>query len=68
MSDTKKQEKTSIIPKCKTETPGIKDAIIKRHTFGRTEKILRRNRKIWTRLAAKRRRANDKKKIDEQDS
>ena len=36
-----------------------------RHTYGHTEKILRRNRKTWTRLLNKRRRALDKKKIEE---
>ena len=34
-------------------------AISARHTFGSTEKILRRNRKTWTRLVNKRRRAID---------
>lgn len=38
----------------------IGDAVGARHMFGSTEKILRRNRKTWTRLAAKRRRALDK--------
>jgi hypothetical protein len=43
------------------------EAIIKRHTFGRTEKILRRNRKTWTRLGNKRRRQDDKATIVEGD-
>lgn len=47
----------------KTETSGIGDAIQKRHTYGHTEKILRRNRKLWTRLAAKRRRQVDKEAV-----
>lgn len=47
----------------KTEAPEIRDTIQKRHTFGRSEKILRRNRKTWTRLAAKRRRQLDKEAV-----
>ena len=66
MSDTKKPGKTSRIPRIKEEIIEIKNAIIKRHTFGSTEKILRRNRKIWTRLVNKIRRRIDKKKIEEQ--
>lgn len=35
-----------------------------RHGYGRTEKILRRNRKTWTRLLNKRRRRLDRDSID----
>ncbi len=51
------------IAKVRTESPGIKEAHQKRHTYGHTEKILRRNRKLWTRLAAKRRRRLDKEAV-----
>jgi hypothetical protein len=49
------------MPEGRAESPEIKEAVVKRHTFGRTEKIRRRNRKTWTRLANKRRRRLDKK-------
>lgn len=39
--------------------------MVQRHQFGSTEKILRRNRKTWTRLGNKRRRAVDKKAAKE---
>lgn len=39
------------------------EAIQSRMTFGSTEKIRRRNRGIWERLAAKIRRSLDKKEI-----
>ena len=45
----------------------LADPVQKRHTYGHTEKILRRNRKTWTRLLNKRRRALDKAKIEESD-
>jgi len=48
-------------PRKKTETREIRSAVVQRHQFGSTEKILRRNRKTWTRLGNKRRRAVDKK-------
>jgi hypothetical protein len=38
-------------------------AVMPRHTFGSSEKILRRNRKTWTRLGNKRRRRHDRKVI-----
>ncbi len=41
-------------------------AIYDRHQQGSTEKILRRNRKLWTRLLGKRRRANGKAVIAKQ--
>jgi hypothetical protein len=42
------------------KTDPAADVVKKRHMFGRTEKILRRNRKTWTRLGNKRRRRTDK--------
>jgi hypothetical protein len=42
------------------EVDGVAWAIMKRYWFGSTEKILRRNRPIWRRLANKRRRAEDR--------
>ena len=67
MSDTIKKERSYKIPQT-TEDKGINETHIKRHTFGSTEKILRRNRKIWTRLANKIRRRISKRIIDEQNS
>ena len=52
-------------PCVRSATPGIADAVRKRRTYGCTEKILRRNRKTWTRLANKRRRALDKTRAQE---
>jgi|HubBroStandDraft_2_1064218.scaffolds.fasta_scaffold00001_89 hypothetical protein len=52
-------------PRKKTETREIRSAVVQRHQFGSTEKILRRNRKTWTRLGNKRRRAVDKKTAKE---
>jgi hypothetical protein len=46
-----------------TETKSQDWAISDRHMQGSTEKILRRCRKIWTRLLGKRRRATGKKLI-----
>jgi hypothetical protein len=40
----------------KPEIEGVGLATQARHVFGRTEKILRRNRKLWVRLGNKRRR------------
>ncbi len=65
MARTKKEGKRSHRHVGSNEDPAIKNAIHKRHTFGSTEKILRRNRKIWTRLAAKIRRRLDQKAIEE---
>ena len=67
MSRTNKSGKRGYrIPKV-VEDKGIMDAHIKSHTFGSTEKILRRNRKIWDRLANKRRRGLDKKVVEDAD-
>ncbi len=38
------------------EASNMKEPIFSRQMWGSTEKILRRNRKTWTRLLAKRRR------------
>lgn len=65
MSKTKKQGKRGFRHVDSNEDPAIKASIVKRHTFGSTEKILRRNRKIWTRLTAKIRRHLDQKAIQE---
>lgn len=51
------------MPEGRAESPEIKEAVVKRHTFGSTEKIRRRNRKTWTRLANKRRRRLDKERV-----
>ena len=63
MSRTKKEGKRRRIPSGK-KSEGIQSAVMKRHVYGSTEKILRRNRKTWTRLANKRRRAEDKLATD----
>lgn len=49
----------------KTEAPEIRAAIAARHLQGSTEKILRRNRRTWVRLGNKRRRAIDKRAVQE---
>jgi hypothetical protein len=67
MSDTKKPGKRGWrMPETKPETPGIGKAMASRHSFGRTEKIKRRNRKTWVRLANKRRRAADARATEEE--
>jgi hypothetical protein len=48
------------------EASNMKEPIFARQTWGSTEKILRRNRKLWTRLLAKRRRALGKQVIQDQ--
>ena len=45
------------------ESTEIDAAVSARHAFGHTEKIRRRNRKTWTRLANKRRRVLDKQAV-----
>jgi len=60
-----RNEKRSRVPRVREETSGMVDAILKRHTWGSTEKILRRGRKLWTRLLAKRRRQHDKDAVVE---
>ena len=60
MSRTRKEGKRTRRPKVGSQPKAIQKAIWKRHAFGSTEKILRRNRRIWVRLGNKRRRAADK--------
>jgi hypothetical protein len=67
MSDTRKPGKRQRLPvKHRPETPQEGEIITKRHTYGSTEKILRRCRKIWTRLLNKLRRRHDKEAILEE--
>jgi hypothetical protein len=66
MSRTRKSGKRTRILKSR-EDRGIQEAHLKSHTFGTTEKVLRRNRKIWDRLANKRRREIDKKAVEDSD-
>ena len=47
------------------ECSELRDCIVKRHGFGKTEKIRRRNRKTWTRLMNKIRRRLDKHRVEE---
>lgn len=61
MSRTVKEGKRRRSVDCRGESKEIDSAVSSRHSFGSTEKIRRRNRKTWTRLAAKRRRELDKK-------
>lgn len=65
MSRTTKEGKRfwRTIPGGKHEAPGVYGAMMDRHTYCSTEKIARRNRRLWERLAAKRRRAVDKRVI-----
>jgi hypothetical protein len=66
MSDTDKEGKRGRgRPEVRPPTPQIGESMTSRHSYGRTEKILRRCRKIWTRLTNKRRRDLDKKIIGE---
>lgn len=64
MSKSDKPEKGRRMPRGKRSAAENK-AIKKRHTYGRTEKILRRNRKLWARLLNKIRRRADKKAIND---
>ena len=65
MSDTEKEGKRQRVIVGRPVTPEIGESINSRHRYGRTEKILRRCRKIWTRLTNKRRRNLDKKVVEE---
>lgn len=64
MSDTIKPGKRRY-RKIKHKSRNIQqfDIVSARHTFGSTEKILRRNRRIWERLYAKIGRQIDKKEV-----
>jgi hypothetical protein len=67
MSDTKKADKRGWRRvRGKPRSPGQAETVRSRHTFGRTEKILRRNRKTWTRLHSKIGRQLDKQEVQEQ--
>ena len=67
MSRSKKPEKgTRRKTPGKPESKDISFTENKRHHFGSTEKILRRNRKLWIRLANKQKRKLGKKEIKEQ--
>lgn len=64
MSRSRKAEKGNPRPaKTKGDAPGVGDAIRSRRAWGSTEKIKRRNRRTFVRLANKRRRADGKKQI-----
>lgn len=63
MSRSHNKGKRVRIPELRGD-PSILDTVLKRRTWGSTEKILRRNRKTWTRLSAKRRRKIDKETIE----
>ena len=64
MSDTFNPGKRSFrLVKYKHRNTKQCDAVSCRHTFGSTEKILRRNRRIWERLYAKIGRQIDKEEI-----
>lgn len=65
MSDTKKTGKRSRMPARKPESPEVGEVVMARHIYGRTEKILRRCRKIWTRLSNKIRRSLDSRAVAE---
>jgi len=51
------------MPRVRAAAASVWEAIRSRHTWGRSEKILRRNRALWSRLTGKRRRAVDKDEI-----
>lgn len=63
MSRSAKSEKRrrGVAVKGRSEKQG--SLILKRHNFGHTEKIRRRNRKLWRRLYAKEGRQLDKQAI-----
>lgn len=65
MSDTKKEGKRGRVVSIYAEDVSFFKSINRRHSWGQTEKILRRNRKLWTRLLNKCRRRVDKEKIEE---
>jgi len=65
VADTKKQGKRGRVVSMCPDFANARDCISGRHGFGSTEKILRRNRKIWTRLLNKKRRRHDKEQTEE---
>jgi hypothetical protein len=52
-------------PALRPRTPDQNGPLSQRRQFGSTEKILRRNRKLWTRLYAKIGRRHDKQVVQE---
>jgi len=52
-------------PKLKPQSPEQNGPLMQRHTFGHTEKILRRNRALWSRLYAKIGRREDDRMVNE---
>jgi len=52
-------------PKLRPRNADLFGPIVQRHAYGRSEKILRRNRKLWTRLYAKIGRRHDQEIIRE---
>jgi hypothetical protein len=52
-------------PELRPRTPDQSGALCQRRQYGSTEKILRRNRKLWTRLYAKIGRRHDKQVVQE---
>jgi hypothetical protein len=65
VSHTHKEGKRGRVVELAPQFEGMRDCIISRHSFGSTEKILRRNRKTWTRLLNRLRRRHDKDQIEE---
>ena len=59
--ETKDRKRPPLRPSCVRQG----EAVIKRLTWGSTEKIRRRNRKLFMRLASRARRALDKQRIRE---
>ena len=64
MSHSTKEGKRQRLPQIGKGDPAV-DAVKKRHLFGSTEKILRRNRGVWVRLGNKRRRQADKATVED---
>ena len=52
-------------PKKRPRSPELNGPLAQRHSFGSTEKILRRNRKLWSRLYAKIGRRIDARAVNE---
>lgn len=66
MSRTKKEGKRDRMPGIRA-VAGVWNGIADRHRYGSTEKILRRNRKLWVHLVNKRRRRVDQEIVQESD-
>lgn len=65
MSRSKNNGKRKKIPNIKPESSRENWLLVLKRSFGSTEKILRRNRKLWNRLINKERRSLDKEAIEE---